>query len=169
MKKTVDLQRFQKRRSRDLNPGGGHPPYSLSRGAPSASWVLLHVKAGGARGIRTPGTFRYHWFSRPAPSTARPSLQVQPATHILSLVAPSVKSECSRDLVAVMQRIVHTDDLVHVTERSEKADLLQLFVPQLFRIAHPLQLASPALFRVGTGYLIRNLHCSNPCSILKLI
>ena len=28
----------------------------------------------GETGIRTPGTFRYHWFSRPAPSTARPSL-----------------------------------------------------------------------------------------------
>lgn len=50
-------------------------PYSLSRGAPSASWVLLHdryamkfaIKNGGERGIRTPGTLRYHWFSRPAP------------------------------------------------------------------------------------------------------
>ncbi len=33
------------------------PPYSLSRGAPSASWVLLHVYFrwfGGERGIRTP-------------------------------------------------------------------------------------------------------------------
>ena len=29
---------------------------------------------GGERGIRTPGAFRHHWFSRPAPSTARPSL-----------------------------------------------------------------------------------------------
>ena len=79
------------RRSRDLNPGCDHSHYSLSRGAPSATWVLLHVKAGGARGIRTPGTFRYHWFSRPAPSTARPSLQVQPATNILSWVLLSVK------------------------------------------------------------------------------
>ena len=25
-----------------MNPGGTHAPYSLSRGAPSASWVLLH-------------------------------------------------------------------------------------------------------------------------------
>ena len=32
----------QWRRSRDLNPGGTHAPYSLSRGAPSATWVLLH-------------------------------------------------------------------------------------------------------------------------------
>ena len=29
---------------------------------------------GGERGIRTPGVLRHHWFSRPAPSTARPSL-----------------------------------------------------------------------------------------------
>ena len=30
--------------------------------------------SGGERGIRTPGAFRHHWFSRPAPSTTRPSL-----------------------------------------------------------------------------------------------
>ena len=35
---------FLTRRSRDLNPGCGYPHYSLSRGAPSATWVLLHVK-----------------------------------------------------------------------------------------------------------------------------
>ena len=32
------------RRSRDLNPGCDYSHYSLSRGAPSATWVLLHVK-----------------------------------------------------------------------------------------------------------------------------
>ena len=60
------------RRSRDLNPGDGIPSYSLSRGAPSASWVLLQIAVclaenGGERGIRTPGALRHHWFSRPAP------------------------------------------------------------------------------------------------------
>ena len=30
------------RRKRDLNPRAGFPTYSLSRGAPSASWVFLH-------------------------------------------------------------------------------------------------------------------------------
>ena len=30
------------RRKRDLNPRYGYPYYSLSRGAPSASWVFLH-------------------------------------------------------------------------------------------------------------------------------
>ena len=84
IRKTPETQRFRGfwRRSRDLNPGCDYSHYSLSRGAPSASWVLLHdryamkfaIKNGGERGIRTPGTFRYHWFSRPAPSTARPSL-----------------------------------------------------------------------------------------------
>ena len=74
---TTGLDTSLMRRSRDLNPGAGYPAYSLSRGAPSATWVLLLVKkAGGERGIRTPGTFRYHWFSRPAPSTARPSLHI---------------------------------------------------------------------------------------------
>ena len=32
------------RRRRDLNPRDGFPPYSLSRGAPSASWVLLQIR-----------------------------------------------------------------------------------------------------------------------------
>ena len=32
------------RRRRDLNPRDGFPPYSLSRGAPSASWVSLQVE-----------------------------------------------------------------------------------------------------------------------------
>ena len=49
--------------------------YSLSRGAPSASWVLPQVelwyhireRIGGESGIRTHGTLLCHWFSRPAP------------------------------------------------------------------------------------------------------
>ena len=59
--------------------------YSLSRRAPSASWVLLQTvnktyskrmykpmtsylnRWYGEGGIRTHGTFQYHWFSRPAP------------------------------------------------------------------------------------------------------
>ena len=59
--------------------------YSLSRRAPSASWVLLQTVSKnsfkedvqtndflldrwyGEGGIRTHGTFQYHWFSRPAP------------------------------------------------------------------------------------------------------
>ena len=42
-KKPPETLRFRRfwRRSRDLNPGDGIPSYSLSRGAPSASWVLL--------------------------------------------------------------------------------------------------------------------------------
>ena len=41
-----------------------YPAYSLSRGAPSASWVLLqiHIKFGGESGIRTHGDFRLAGF-----------------------------------------------------------------------------------------------------------
>ena len=42
---------------------------------------------GGERGIRTPGALRHHWFSRPAPSTTRPSLlanQLKEFYHIQS-------------------------------------------------------------------------------------
>ena len=38
-----ELLGFTWRGRRDLNPRDGFPPYSLSRGAPSASWVLPHT------------------------------------------------------------------------------------------------------------------------------
>ncbi len=38
------------------------------------------MENGGERGIRTPGAFQHHWFSRPAPSTTRPSLRILPET-----------------------------------------------------------------------------------------
>ena len=48
--------------------------YSLSRGAPSASWVPLRIETvcrkeerGGESGIRTHGPLPGHRFSRPAP------------------------------------------------------------------------------------------------------
>lgn len=45
IRKTPETQRFRGfwRRSRDLNPGCDYSHYSLSRGAPSASWVLPQV------------------------------------------------------------------------------------------------------------------------------
>ena len=53
-------------------PLAGEPLRPLGYFSMSSSYAVK--KTGGERGIRTPGTFRYHWFSRPAPSTARPSL-----------------------------------------------------------------------------------------------
>ena len=55
------------RRRRDLNPRGAfYTPYSLSRGAPSATWVLLHIagwyQIGGESGIRTHGCFHIAGF-----------------------------------------------------------------------------------------------------------
>ena len=58
------------RRRRDLNPRGAfYTPYSLSRGAPSATWVLLHsrtsyevLSSGGEGGIRTHGCFHIAGF-----------------------------------------------------------------------------------------------------------
>ena len=72
------------RRRRDLNPRDGFPPYSLSRGAPSATWVLLHAKYR----IHLKKMWRREWdsnprmlphrrFSRPVPSTTRTSLHVR--------------------------------------------------------------------------------------------
>ena len=53
-------------------PLAGEPLRPLGYFSMSSSYAVK--KTGGERGFRTPGTFRYHWFSRPAPSTARPSL-----------------------------------------------------------------------------------------------
>ena len=56
------------RRRRDLNPRGAfYTPYSLSRGAPSATWVLLRISRiaysfGGESGIRTHGCFHIAGF-----------------------------------------------------------------------------------------------------------
>ena len=58
---------FYWRRQRDLNSRTGIPIYSLSRGAPSAKLGYVSKVNGGENRIRTYGTFRYHWFSRPAP------------------------------------------------------------------------------------------------------
>ena len=66
MKKTLEPLRFQGlcwRGRRDLNPRTVLPAYSLSRGAPSATWVLPRVEniemmkllSGGESGIRTHG------------------------------------------------------------------------------------------------------------------
>lgn len=46
IRKAPETQRFQGfwRRSRDLNPGCDYSHYSLSRGAPSATWVLLQAE-----------------------------------------------------------------------------------------------------------------------------
>ena len=49
------------RRRRDLNPRDGFPPYSLSRGAPSATWVLLRVRIRN-REVRK---WRREWDSNP--------------------------------------------------------------------------------------------------------
>ena len=64
---------------------GFEPSRQLSRPTPLAGEPLrpnlgtspYEYVIGGERGIRTPGAFRHHWFSRPAPSTSRPSLQAQ--------------------------------------------------------------------------------------------
>ena len=59
-------------RKTHTTPLAGEPLRPLGYFSMSSSYAVK--KTGGERGIRTPGTFRYHWFSRPAPSTARPSL-----------------------------------------------------------------------------------------------
>ena len=66
-----------------MNPRAGYPAYSLSRGAPSASWVLLQVENKKTDWIvwrrewdSNPRKLALRWFSRPVPSTARPSLPV---------------------------------------------------------------------------------------------
>ena len=64
-KSTDKVDAFFWRRRRDLNSRDGFPPYTLSRGASSPAWVLLHGEAhytncvwkfGGGSEIRTHGS-----------------------------------------------------------------------------------------------------------------
>ena len=55
----------------------------------SKPYTKVKYSLGGERGIRTPGAFRHHWFSRPAPSTTRPSL-LEPALFIIHRFLPFV-------------------------------------------------------------------------------
>ena len=58
---------FHWRRQRDLNSRAGNSRPTPLAGAPlRPTWVCLRI-FGGENRIRTYGTFRYHWFSRPAP------------------------------------------------------------------------------------------------------
>ena len=91
---------FLTRRSRDLNPGCGFPHYSLSRGAPSATWVLLQAgrqasmlkRIGGERGIRTPGVFRASLvFKTSAFNRSAISPHLEPAKIIISWECVHVK------------------------------------------------------------------------------
>ncbi len=68
-KKHLRLQvLFVWRRQRDLNSRAGNSRPTPLAGAPlRPTWVCLRIKNGGENRIRTYGTFRYHWFSRPAP------------------------------------------------------------------------------------------------------
>ena len=71
------------RRRRDLNPRGAfYTPYSLSRGAPSATWVLLHSRIRSRYKVwrrewdSNPRMLSHRRFSRPVLSTTQPSLRV---------------------------------------------------------------------------------------------
>ena len=61
-----------------MNPRTRYHVYSLSRGAPSASWVLLQIryviKFGGESGIRTHGTLLYDGFQDRSVMTTSVSL-----------------------------------------------------------------------------------------------
>ena len=87
---------------RDLNPRDGFPPYSLSRGAPSATWVLPQVgdKAGGESGIRTHGCFHIAGFQdrcfRPLSHlSVCKSKPLPEADTILSSPEPFVNTKCT--------------------------------------------------------------------------
>ena len=53
-----------------------------------------------------------------------------------------------------MGRILHADDLLHMTEAAQKADLTKLLMVKLLFIRHSLKLAAAALFIYGTEFLL---------------
>ena len=86
IRKAPETQRFRGfwRRSRDLNPGCDYSHYSLSRGAPSATWVLPQMSKFFSRCSiwrrewdSNPRMLSHRRFSRPVPSTARPHFRCE--------------------------------------------------------------------------------------------
>ena len=76
-----------------MNPRGAfYTPYSLSRGAPSATWVLLHsrkrknIKSGGESGIRTHGCFHIAGFQDRC---------FRPLSHLSVCKSPSISRRIS--------------------------------------------------------------------------
>ena len=105
IRKTPETQRFRGfwRRSRDLNPGCDYSHYSLSRGAPSATWVLPQMSKFFSRCSiwrrewdSNPRMLSHRRFSRPVLSTTQPSLRAcksifnSDAGHILPHCVPAV-------------------------------------------------------------------------------
>ena len=78
-----------------MNPRAGFKPaYSLSRGAPSASWVLpqILIKLWRREWDSNPRTLSRRRFSRPVPSTARTSLhEAAGGSVIQALVYDTIK------------------------------------------------------------------------------
>ena len=79
------------RRKRDLNPRDTFAPYSLSRGAPSPLgyfsivFSCLHHRKWRREWDSNPRMLAHRRFSRPVPSTARPSLHNAPTYFIILL------------------------------------------------------------------------------------
>ena len=90
--KSLQTKKPEEKSSGLAEKEGFEPSRQLSHPTPLAgeplrplgyfSTAYKDMESGGERGIRTPGALRLHWFSRPAPSTTRPSL-LEPAFVII--------------------------------------------------------------------------------------
>ena len=69
-----------------------------------------------------------------------------------------VQTKGGVDLVAVMQGIVHAQDLLYMAELAQQGDELLLFMQKLFGIAHVLELAAAAGPAVGTDRFFALIH-----------
>ena len=73
-----------------MNPGAGYPAYSLSRGAPSATWVLLHrpvknwrrERDSNPRCLSASLVFKTSAFNRSAISPSEPAESFYHILHI---------------------------------------------------------------------------------------
>ena len=89
---------FSWRGREDLNLRGAfYTPYSLSRGAPSASWVLPQViiKLWRREWDSNPRTLSRRRFSRPVPSTARTSLHEAAGVSVIQALVYDTIPPCS--------------------------------------------------------------------------
>ena len=73
-------------------------------------------------------------------------------------LAPGVQPEGGMDLIAVVQGLVHADDLLHRAKPAQQEDGLTLLMEKLLRIGKVLQLAAAAAAEMGAGGRISFTH-----------
>ena len=100
--------------------------------------------------------------SQPEPpaqaETPEADAPAEPEPEPYTILDPTVQPEGGVDLIAVVQGLVHANDLLHRAKPAQQADGLTLLVEKLLRIGQVLQLAATAAAVMGAGGRISFTH-----------